>query len=321
MGIALVAGMFFLWSSVFAIGKVALAYSPPIFLTGFRMLLAGALILGYLAIAKRGSFKLSIRHYLSLGLLAVTSIYLTNILEYWSLQYLTAAKSSFIYSLSPFFAALFSYLHFKEKMNLKKWVGMVIGFLGFLLPLFLTKSSGEEILHAFSVFSLPELAMTGAALCSVYGWVLLRIAVKGQTISPLMANGTSMFIGGALALFHSFFVDSWNPIPLQMDKVQPFLIATLSVTLISNIICYNLYGMMLRRYTATFLSFVGLLSPIFASLHGYIFLGEVPGWEIPLSTGVICLGLWLVYQAELKQGYIEKRAKKAEITNGKAELS
>lgn len=267
------------------------------------MFLAGVLLLAFLAIFKRSTFKLNRIQLLSVGILAFFSIYLTNILEFWGLQYLSAAKTCFIYSLSPFFAALFSYLHFKEKMNGRKWIGLGIGFLGFI-PVLLTQTGSEDLLSAFSFFSWPTLAIMGAALCSVYGWVILRLVVKDHSISPLMANGASMLLGGLLAFGHSFFVEDWNPIPVLPQNMAPFLKGTLLMTLLFNIICYNLYGVLLKRFTATFLSFMGLLSPIFASLNGLIFLGEPISWTIILSTGVVSLGLWIVYRAELKQGYI-----------------
>lgn len=294
--------MYATWSSVFSLGKLALQYSPPIFLTGFRMALAGVVILTYLAITKRSCFKASRKEWLSFILLAFFSIYITNVLEFWGLQYLTAAKTCFIYSLSPFFAALFSYLHFKEKMNRRKWLGLGIGFIG-CIPVMLTQSGAEELLNAFSYFSWPTLAIMGAALASIYGWILLRLIVKGTSVSPLMANGSSMLIGGAIALTHSFFSDNWNPLPVSTENFAPFFKSTLLITFISNILCYNLYGMMLKRYTATFLSFMGLLSPIFASLSGWIFLNEPLSWQIFLSTGLVSIGLWTVYRAELKQGY------------------
>ena len=303
MSIPIVVLMYAVWSSVFSIGKITLQYCPPLFLTGARMVIAGVLLLGFLAIFKRASFKLNRIQVISIILLSFFSIYLTNALEFWGLQYLSAAKTCFIYSLSPFFAALFSYLHFKEKMNGRKWIGFGISFLG-CIPVLLTQTGSEELLNAFSFFSWPTLAVMGAALCTVYGWVVMRLVVKDHAISPLMANGASMLLGGALAFGHSFFVESWNPLPVQMQNIAPFLQGTLLMTLISNIVCYNLYGMLLKRFTATFLSFMGLLSPIFASLNALIFLGEPISWTIVLSTGIVCLGLWIVYRAELKQGYI-----------------
>src|SRR4051812_21873493 len=101
MSLILVILMYATWSSVFSIGKLALAYSPPFFLTGFRMAMAGVLILLFLAITKRSAFRVNKKQWISLLLLSFFSIYLTNVLEFWGLQYLSAAKTCFIYSLSP----------------------------------------------------------------------------------------------------------------------------------------------------------------------------------------------------------------------------
>ena len=206
MSILIAIGMYAIWSSVFSIAKITLAYSSPIFLTAFRMLLAAVLLLAFLAITKRSSFKLQWRQILSITVLAFFSIYATNILEFWAVQYMSAAKTCFIYSLSPFFAALFSYLHFGEKMNSKKWLGLLLGFIG-IIPVLTLQTGSEELLNAFGFLSWPALAIMGAALCSVYGWVLLRIVVRDQMISPSMANGTSMLIGGIFALVHSFLLN------------------------------------------------------------------------------------------------------------------
>lgn len=295
-----------LWSSVFAVGKEALEIAPPLFLTASRMILAGVVILGYLAIRNRSAFQLNKKKWISIGILSVLSIYLTNVLEFWGLQYLSAAKACFIYGLSPFFAAFFSYLHFKEKMNLRKWIGLAIGFVGFI-PVLISQTGSEELLNAVGFLTWPSLAIMAAALFSIYGWVLLRVVVKDNEMTPLFANGSSMLIGGLIALVHSFFVDNWNPIPVAEGHLMSFSKLLLLMTALYNIICYNLYGMMLKRFTATFMSFAGLLSPIFASIFGKIFLDEPISWTIIASTGIISLGLFVVYHAELKQGYIVSR--------------
>lgn len=295
------------WSSFFVTGKMMLAFSTPLFLTATRMLLAGVLMLGFLAIRRRSEFKLNRSQWISIGFLALFTIFLTNILEFWGLQYLSAAKTCFIYSLSPFLAALFSYIHFREKMTKAKWIGLTIGFLG-MTPVFMAQTGSEELLNAFAFFSWPTLAIIGAALFSVYGWVILRLVVKDNAVSPIMANGSSMFIGGSMALAASMLVDSWSPVPVAAESMSPFITGTIGMTLLYNIICYNVYGMMLRRFTATFLSFMGILSPIFASITAWIFIGESPSWQIFLSTGIVSFGLWIFYRAELKQGYFKKAA-------------
>lgn len=306
MAILIVILMYAGWSSMFSLGKLALQNSPPLFLTASRMILAGMILLAFMALKDRSAFKITLKQFLSFCLLALFSIYLTNAFEFWSLQHLTAAKTCFIYSLSPFFSALFSYLHFGEKMNRRKWLGMLIGFVGILPVLAIQKGSGE-LLSGLVYLSWPELAMIAASLCTVYGWVVLRLIVKDSSTSPLMANGASMLIGGLFALGNSYLVESWNPLPVTEAHMGSFLQGLLIMTLISNIICYNIYGMMLKRFTATFLSFMGVLSPIFASFSSWLFLGESPSPVIFLSTGIVSLGLWLIYSAELRQGYIQKR--------------
>jgi drug/metabolite transporter (DMT)-like permease len=279
------------------------------------MILAGILILGYLAWRNRASFKITWKQLFSLSLLALFSIYLTNAFEFWGLQHMTAAKTCFFYSLGPFFSALFSYLHFGEKMNGRKWLGMAVGFAGFI-PVLMAQKGADELLSSLSFVSWPELAIMGAAICSVYGWVLLRLLVRDQAVSPMMANGSSMLIGGLFALTHSLLIETWNPLPVASPDFPRFAQGLLLMTLISNILCYNLYGYLLKRFTATFLSFMGLLSPIFASLNAWLFIGEPPSVNIILSTGILLMGLWLIYSAELRQGYIRGKTAAEPISNG-----
>jgi len=312
MHMLLVVFLFATWSSMFSLAKMTLEHCPPILLTAARMLISSLIILGFLFIRKRNLLKLSKDQIIPISLLAILSIYLTNIFEFWGLQHLSAAKTCFIYSLSPFFAAFFSYIHFKEKMNKRKWIGMIIGFLG-ITPVFLTHSKGESLLGGFSIFSWAELAIIGAALFSVYGWVLLRILVKNKEVSPLTANGWSMLIGGGLALIHSFFIDSWKPFPVGPSDMSGFIQGTLIMTFISNIFCYNLYGFLLKKFTATLMSFMGLLSPFFASLSEWIFLGQKPSLVILGSSCIVILGLWIIYKEELRQGYIIKKSQTTSI--------
>lgn len=312
MWLSLAIFMYAVWSSAFSLGKLALQYSPPLFLTGFRMLFAGVVLLAYLLVRNRGALKVGGKQWASLCLLAFFNIYLSNVLEFYGLQYLSATKACFLYGLSPFFATLFSYLHFGERINLRKAAGLLIGFFGFI-PVLKLQGAPEGLHNAFGFLSWPALALIGATISSVYGWVLLRMVVREQTVSPVMASGASMLIGGLVAMGHSLFVDAWHPLPVSFAHFPAFFEGVCWMVLLSNILCYNLYGYLLRRFTATLLSFIGLLSPLFSSLHSWILLGEQPSWTILLSTGVVSFGLWLVYKVELQQGYIVKEQSDASL--------
>jgi len=307
MQILLAPLLYAMWSSMFPVGKWLLEFSSPIFLTGTRMTFAGLILFAYLLLRKRGDIRaLGRREWLSLAVLGFFSVYASCVLEFKGLKHLTAAKTCFIYSLSPFFTIFFSYLHFGEKMTRMKWIGMLIGFLG-IFPVLMVQTGSEELLNAFSFLSWPEIYVMGAALFASYGWTLLRLMVK--EVSPAVANAISMLFGGAMALIHSYFLEGF--LPISSGALAPLAYGTLIMTLISNIICYNLYGYLLQRYTATLLSFIGLLSPIFASLNAWLILREPPSPLIFISTGIISIGLWIVYRVELRQGYLLKSPQSA----------
>ena len=305
MSILIVLAMYAVWSSVFSLGKIALSVSPPLFLTASRMLLASVLLLGFLALKNRAAFKVTKQQFFFIVLYALFGIYLTNAFEFWSLQHLTVAKTCFIYSLCPFFSAFFSYLHFGEKMNGRKWLGLVVGLSG-IIPVLAMQKGGGELLSTIPFVSWPELAMIGAAICTVYGWIIMRLIVKDSTSSPLMINGSGMLIGGVIALVHSLIVEPWAPLPVAASHMGGFAQGIVLMTIISNIICSNLYGLLLKKFTATFLSFMGLLCPIFASISSWFLIGEAPSPTIFVSTAIVSIGAWLVHSAELRQGYIKK---------------
>ncbi|MGK5594596.1 MAG: DMT family transporter [Parachlamydiaceae bacterium] len=293
----LVVFVYALFASVFTTAKTALDYSQPLFLVGSRMLLAGFLLLSYQYFWRKEHFSFNRKDWTKLFLLALFNIYLTNAFEFWGLKYLTSFKTCFIYSLSPFASALLSYFVFAEKMTPKKWLGMIIGFIGFI-PILLNQTASEESTGHLLFLSWAEISVMMAALCSVYGWILLKQLVSKNQVSSIMANGASMFIGGALALCHSFCVENWDPVPVT--EFAPFITCTLVLIFVSNFISYNLYGWLLKRYSATFMSFAGFTTPLFAAFFGWLYLGEIITWPFYLSAAIVFVGLALFNQEELK---------------------
>ena len=292
-----------LWSLAFPIGKALVAYADPIFTVAVRMLLAALLLLGWLGLRKSQSIKISFKEVISTFILSLFSIYFCNIFEYWGLKYLSSAKTCFIYSMSPFFSALLSYIHFKERMTMSKWVGMVIGFVGFL-PVLALQDGSEDLFKINTFFSWPSIAVIAASFCGVYGWILLRLLVKDQQMCPVKVNAYSMLFGGLLALITSFFIEV-SPLQQWTNlEMKPYFGWMTLIIFISNIICFNLYGYLLKRFSATLLSFFGLLSPLFASLNAYLFFNEPFHPIILISTALVSFGLFIVYRIELKQGYV-----------------
>lgn len=301
--VPLVIILFALFASLFTLSKTALEFSEPFFLIGSRMTLAGILLISHQFFFNRAAFKIKSAHILPLIILGLVSIYITNIAEIWGIQYMSSAKACLIYSLSPFIAALFAYWLLNERLSPKKWIGLCVGFVG-LTPILFTHSSSSELAKDLLFFSWPELALVTAVFASVYGWILLKKIISEYHYTPIMANGISMLVGGLLALTHSYLSgESWAPLPIIGGKYGAFLECALWMTLISNVVCYNLYGYLLKRFSATFMSLAGLVTPLFASLFGWYFLDEVISWHFFASMVLFSIGLALFYQEELTNNF------------------
>ena len=291
----------------FPIGKQLVAYADPIFTVGVRMLLAGLLLLGGLLLKGFQSIKISSTEAISLFILSLFSIYFNNLCEYLSLKYLSTAKTCFFYSMSPcvcvLISCLLSFIFLKEKMTIIKWLGVGVAIVGFL-PVLMIQNGQEAPFKIDALFSWPSIAAVAGSFCGVYGWILMRLLLKAQHMCLVKINGYSMLFGGLLALITSFFIEQG---PLQQWanlECKPYFGWMILIILVSNILCSNLYGYLLKRFSETLISFFDLLSPLFASINAYLFHSEPFHPIILLSTAVVSFGLLIVYRIEVKQGYV-----------------
>ena len=300
--------LYFLCAATFPLAKATLALAHPFFYVGIRMTIAGLLLLsvyrffkGPLPPMKRLSRHSGQRSDVSLFLqVALFSIYCAYMLDLWSLQYLTSIESAFIFNLSPFMAALFSYLWFAEMMTATKWIGLGLGSAS-VLPLLFARNG--ELVAVSTEQIVPIVALICSVAASAYGWIVMRELVKNRDYAPLVVNGYAMLIGGLATLLTSYGVESWSPSPV-VDWPK-FALYTGAMIIIANGIFSNLYSYLLKHYTATLLSFSGFLCPIFACLLGYFCLQEPLSGKFFFSLVCIISGLFLFYQEELRQGYVE----------------
>ncbi len=292
-------------AAIFPIGRAVLQYATPIFYTAARTFFPGLILLGYHYIRYQRLKKWSLQAGVLLVMLSLFGIYLTNVPEMWALQFIPSAKAAFIYSLTPFFTALLSYFIFDEKFTIKKCLGMIIGLLGLLLVL-VYDSPAEISLGGFWFISWGEMALILASFSTVVGWIAMRKLVRDEGYSIFEANGITMIMGGLLALLHSFAAESpWNPVPVTAGI--PFTGYVLLAGLTSSIIGCNLYAYLLKRYTATLISFVGFVEPLFAAFYAWVFLGETVSWQFYAASVTVFVGLYIFYIEELKLGYVVRR--------------
>ena len=286
-----------LYAFICPLGKAALAYTSPLFLTGFRMILGGCIILGYQYFFRRAHFKITASAWRPLVIASVFAIYLTNWLEFAALDYLSPAKTTFLYNLYPFVSALLSFLYVNEQLSRLKWLGILCGILGSLPLLISADPAGPSLIKYFGIVSLPEIALLISVIACPLGWLFIQNAVCKHNCDSIMANGITMLFGGLLALMHSYSTELWQPVPIS--NIRGFALTTGSLLLLSNIVCNTLYIELLKTYSVTFLSFTGFITPLITALIDWLFFGYTVSPAFYVSSILMATGFYIFYTQEL----------------------
>jgi drug/metabolite transporter (DMT)-like permease len=285
------------------ISKVLLESVSPLLLTAIRMGIGGLILILYEKWWHNRSLGIEKKHLWILAQIIVLGIFGSYALRYYALQYLPAGKTSFLLNFSPIIASIYAYIMFNERMTRRQWIGLLLGFFG-MIPMLMTSSKEEAFLSEFAFISLPELILIFSAALYTYAMILVQKLVRDYQCSPAVINGITMGLGGILSLMVSCTTENitFSKFDSQFYLLLFFLIFT------SNIVCHTLQVVLLKKYSATFLSFSGFLSPLFSVFYGWSFLHETVTWHFYLSALVVIGGLYLFYQdekASVKQVFVE----------------
>src|SRR3989339_1203041 len=282
--------MYALFGLTFIFGSTAMQNASPIFFIALRMLISGGIMLSYLKF-RRQSFKINRSDVKLFFLLALVHILIPYVGEFWALQYLTAAKVSLIWSLSQFITAVFAWFMFKERMTVLKFVGMAIGFLGFI-PIVMHEGAKEQALTSLFHVSTADIALVIAVISAAFAWSTFKKLLH-RGYRALVINGWAMLIGGGYSLILSPFFEPWHPFPVKNWPIT--IVCLFALVLIGGVICYNLYGFLLKRYTVTLLSFAGGVVPFFTAFFQWIILHQKVSFPFILSVIIISVGLYIFY--------------------------
>jgi len=98
------------------------------------MTIAGIILLAYQYYKDRSRCIIRLPNIFDFIQVAIFHVFIAYVGEFWALKFVTAAKASLIFNLTPFITAIFSYLLLKEQLTKRQWIGLMIGFVG-LIPL------------------------------------------------------------------------------------------------------------------------------------------------------------------------------------------
>lgn len=285
--------MYAISASTFFFGSQLVLYSSPLFLSGVRTLIAGALFLLYARHTKRAFFSKQLLF--PCAGIAIYSFFLSNSLKFWALQHSSTSHAALISIIEPLFVIMMAYLMFNERMTIQKWIGMALCMASGLMLTFATAPA----LNAYDFISVPSLFLCIAVASSAYGALLMRKLIKYENASAPLVMGMSMTITGILALIAT--ATEASSCTVNADSILPFVGNLIAMIALSNIIAYSLYGQLLKRYSALLISCGSFARPMFTALYKSIFFNEALSLELVGCAALLGIGLMILYREEIAE--------------------
>ncbi|KAK8945009.1 WAT1-related protein [Platanthera zijinensis] len=260
----------------------------PFFVSAFRLIPAGAILIGFAAAKGRQQ---------PVGLLAWISILLFGVVDgacfqgflVEGLQRTAAGLGSVIIDSQPLTVSVLAALLFGESISTVGAVGLLLGIIGLLLlEVPAISFEGKDL----TIWGSGEWWMLLAAQSMAIGTVMVRWVSKYS--DPVMATGWHMIIGGLPLLVISVF----NHDPAITGSTSELTFGNIMILLYTSIfgsaISYGVFFYNATRGSLTKLSSLTFLTPVFASIFGFLYLGETFS---PLQFGgafVTLVGIYFV---------------------------
>jgi drug/metabolite transporter (DMT)-like permease len=269
-----------LWSSAFAVAKLALADCPPLLLLMARFLLAGAVMLGAAAVL-RTPWHFTRRDIVVLALLGVANNAFYLGLNYVGMRSISAGLSALIVSANPVLTAVLAAFFLQERMTWRKAAGLLLGVAGVA---FIVQSR-----IATGIDSAVGVAFTIAALVSIVGGTILykRFAPNGGL---WIGNGVQNLAGGLALVPFAFAFES-------VGEVVPswrLFLALAYLVLVVSAFAFVLWFQLLTERGATAASAYHFLMPPLGIFFGWLLLGEHVAWSDLLGVLPVAIGIYLV---------------------------
>jgi probable blue pigment (indigoidine) exporter len=196
------------WSTGAIIMKIGLLSASPLTLGVIRFLIAGLLLLLYIYVIKKGTYRFpNKKEWKPLFLLGLLNTALYLGISFWALQTVSAGLFNLFVPINPFIVAFLVWIFMGESIQKKVWLGMILSSIGLFIATYpLIKESQSTVSGIIFLIT--------AMICMAIGSIYYK-KVNLQ-LSNLVINAWQVFIGGVILIIPTILLEAGNPI--EFDK-------------------------------------------------------------------------------------------------------
>lgn len=271
------------WGTTYVALLIGVRHFPPFLFTFFRQATAGAILAGFMLLAKRqklGGWSNIWRQ----AVIGTMMICIGNGLVGWAEVYVPAGIAALIGSLSPLWVVMINLaVNRDERPNGIVWLGVAVGVLG-MVALFRDNLGSL----ADPNYAIGILLIFLAAL----GWAGGSVFSKMQKVRshPILNAGLQLFFGGLACFVLSVFFDDWSEATWSTQMMWPLLY----LIFFGSLAAFGAYGYALSKLPVTVVSLHAYINPLVAVLLAWLMLGEELNAMMALAFVSIIASIWLV---------------------------
>lgn len=274
------------WGSGFVVVKALLSSIPTVWVVALRFLIAFVVVSIFVLFqARLKSVDIKVVAYgMILGIVVCASFLVQAV----GIQLTTASKASFINSLTIIFAPLFSTLVLHLKPSKIMWISVFLSLIGVACL--------SLDYHEGFVLNLGDMWVLLAALIGAFNLILISIFTP--KVDSFLLAWIQLGTVGVISAFIGFI--SGEPLLLRGSvESPPYLILYLGVVPTALTTVLQLSN---QKYTTpTRVALITSLTPVFASLFSYIFLGEGFSLKFIVGSGLVFCAVFLLILSDKKQ--------------------
>lgn len=280
----------FLWGSAYPSIKVGYSLfnisandiGGKLLFAGYRFLIAGFFVLIYELIFGNKTIKINRKDLKEVTILGILQTSLQYLFFYIGLAYTLGSIGSILNSIGTFIAIILAHFIYKnDKLDSKKILGCVVGFLGLIL----VNLDGSTISLKFSF--LGEGFIIIAAILSAIAFIYSKKITKNKSAS--ITTGYQLAIGGFILVISGYLYGG------KLTNISlKGLVLLIYMALLSSV-AFGLWSQLLKFNKISTISVYNLLIPIFGTfLSGVILKENIFTLNKIISLVCVSLGIYLV---------------------------
>jgi len=263
-----------------------------------RTLIQSIILLSFVLLTKKTIVLKT--HYPILTLIRVVCFFFGFSFFYISLTFMTLAMTSALFFSCPFFMSMFAKFFLKEKIGIRRWSAILIGFIGVLIVL-------NPTLEEFNFFKLAPVA---CALCYATSMTITKYTSDKDSIYTQM---TWLYIFAIFASIVIFLVSGDGKFNNFSDSTMQFIFrewftnpaGAWPYVLIMGIVASISFFCVFSAYSIASPSIVSLFEYsyiVWAMLAGYILFETVPVPRTFVGAAIIIGAGFYIYFREKVRG-------------------